>query len=74
MDYLYIRAWATHVGGGAFQLKAQLERARRENAPENAIYYSVMRRRWRTVDDIDHAVLAQVIEAWALFYGKGEGT
>ena len=38
MDYLYIRAWGTALGSFLYYIEDQVEKARRDHAPETAIY------------------------------------
>lgn len=38
MDYKYIRAWEKLMGSLPYYKEMQLEKARKENAPETAIY------------------------------------
>lgn len=65
MDYIYIRAW--HLMTGAYQYYINLveSKARRDDAPENAIYYDDRSREWRTVDDIVSPESKARVEAFA---------
>ena len=38
-DYPYLRAWCKMMGSYDYYLQAQLEKARKDKAPEDAIYY-----------------------------------
>lgn len=38
MDYLYIRAWGIALDSFLYYIEDQVERARRDHAPETAIY------------------------------------
>ena len=52
MDYLYIRAWEKMMGSYHPHLEIQLDKARKDSAPDNAIYCDNYTHRWHTVDDI----------------------
>ncbi|MEB3023034.1 MULTISPECIES: hypothetical protein [Mycolicibacter] len=55
-DYQYIRRWGRHMGSLDYYINDEIERARTDGAPANAIF-----RRddgtWRTTDDITDPVL-----------------
>jgi hypothetical protein len=38
-DYFWIRQWGQHVGSDRDAIEREVERARRDRAPDNAIYY-----------------------------------
>lgn len=52
LDYIYIRAWHLMTGSYQYYINMVISEARRDDAPENAIYYDGRSREWRTVDDI----------------------
>lgn len=52
MDYVYIRAWGQTLGSFPYYIEGEVEKARKESAPETAIY----RRSdgtWVTFEDIE---------------------
>lgn len=51
-DYQTIKLWGARSGSMKYYIDAQVERARRDNAPANATYYSDITDKWSTVDDI----------------------
>jgi|SRR5215471_2548257 len=58
-NYPYIRAWSRLMGSHAFYVSAQVERAQREGAPQDAIYRATDG--WRTIRDVkDPVTLANV--------------
>lgn len=52
LDYIYIRAWHLMTGSYQYYVDMMVSKARRDGAPENAIYYDDRSREWKTVDDI----------------------
>lgn len=50
-DYHWIREWGKLLGSHDEYIDRQVEKARRDNAPENAIYKS-NDGRWVTTDDV----------------------
>ena len=38
-DYFWIRQWGHHIGSDRDSIEREVERARRDKAPPNAIYY-----------------------------------
>jgi hypothetical protein len=51
-DYPGIRAWGRHLGSSNYFVKGQIDKARRDQAPANAIYKR--EEHWVTTDDILH--------------------
>ncbi len=52
-DYPYIRLWGFHImGSDAYYVLDQVERARADKAPPNAVSFSKEENRWHTTDDI----------------------
>ena len=56
-DYPYIRKWGKMVGSMKYYIDQEVERARQENAPQNAVYrgseYSPEQKgRWITIDEV----------------------
>ncbi len=50
-DYKYLRAWCMMMGSFPEWVEAQVERAKRENAPETAVYRN-NDGRWVTFDEV----------------------
>jgi hypothetical protein len=53
MDYLYIRKWGRIVGSHDYYIENQVAKARRDNAPQNAIYKEDDG--WKTIEDITNS-------------------
>ncbi len=51
MDYKFIRAWCKMLGSFSYFVKNEVEQARRDNAPQNAVYRNADGR-WVTYDEI----------------------
>ena len=51
MDYKFIRAWWKMLGSFSYFVKGEVEQARRDNAPQNAVYRNADGR-WVTYDEI----------------------
>ena len=65
MKYYYIRAWGKLLNSFAYYIEAEIERARKDKAPETAIY----RREdgtWATFEQIESPVtkadIARIVE------------
>ncbi|HET7713883.1 MAG TPA: hypothetical protein VFK94_06610 [Patescibacteria group bacterium] len=54
-DYKWIRAWGRLLGSRAYYIIDQVEQARKDHAPENAIYRKDDGT-WATTDDITSEV------------------
>ncbi len=57
LDYRYIRAWGAMLGSDSSYIKEQVELARKDKAPQNAIYKKLTDKMknnstWKTTDDI----------------------
>ena len=54
-DYPYIWAWGVLTGSAHGYIERQVEKAKQDNAPHNAIYKSSYdpQGRWHTFDDIE---------------------
>jgi hypothetical protein len=52
MKYPYIRAWGKYLGSYQYYINAQVERADKDRAPNNAIYYNEDKKCWATADEI----------------------
>jgi hypothetical protein len=51
MDYLYIRAWGRMMGSNLSYIADQVSEARKEKAPEDALYKSSETGRWETMSN-----------------------
>lgn len=60
-DYPYIEAWGRMMNSDPTYVWEQRQQARRDDAPQTAIYWSIDDRRWRTFDDINDANTKSVI-------------
>lgn len=52
LDYVYIRAWDAVLGSTASWTEEQIAKARRDAAPEDAIYWDEREKRWHRFADI----------------------
>lgn len=50
-DYMYLRLWCTQLGSSGAYTQSQIHLARKEGAPQNAIY-RIGEGVWKTTDDI----------------------
>lgn len=55
MKYPYIQAWGTNLRSFQSFINAEKARAKKDNAPEDAIYFSVERQRWILVDELEES-------------------
>lgn len=62
-DYKWIRHWGAMMGSQPFYVDAQVERARKEHAPENAIYRDLDG--WKTTADISSSDTVRRLESIA---------
>jgi hypothetical protein len=60
-DYLYIRAWGRFMGSGSYYIEMQIDKARENKAPQNAIYYNG--NRWITIEDVQLKENREAIES-----------
>lgn len=51
MDYIYIRAWGQFLGSFPGYIEGEVEKARRDNAPDTAIH-RLQDGNWATFEDI----------------------
>ena len=64
MDYVYLRAWDRMMGSFQYWTDANLKKARRENAPADAIYNTagiVEGGKWRTFAQCEREDTRQII-------------
>ena len=54
-DYQYIRAYNAYRKEGKFNLMSSLDRARRENAPQDAVRYIKQNKRWLILSDVNNS-------------------
>lgn len=59
----FIVKWEERMSSAGYYRDQQLERAARDNAPSNAIYFSSVSHRWATTDDI---LNPEIVLAWQL--------
>jgi hypothetical protein len=62
MDYLYIRAWHSTSGSFQYYIDNLVMEARKDNAPQNAIYKS-HDGKWQTIEDCKNERTASRVEA-----------
>ena len=62
MDYLYIRAWHSTSGSFQYYIDKVVMEARKDNAPQNAIYKS-QDGKWHTIEDCINERAAARVEA-----------
>ena len=55
-DYRAVRAWGLYLGSFAYYIESQQETAFMQNAPIDALYYSMVENRWICRSDLaaDH--------------------
>lgn len=51
-DYLHLRAWCVLLGSKEYYLAAQLEQARADHAPDDAIYVDYSTHTWRRFSEV----------------------
>jgi len=73
MDYLYIRAWGRLLNSAPYYVKDQVEKANRDGAPANAIYYSDKEKRWHTFDEVANSLTRFQIENILDEYKRSRG-
>jgi len=61
-DYQHLRAWGSMMHSNSYYLKCQVEAARRDNAPQDAIYYHDGEQRWVTFAEVTDAATRKVIQ------------
>lgn len=59
LDYPYIRAWGRMMGSHSYYVDDQVEKARRNKAPQNAVYYNI--NSWQTFDKVTNPHTIAVI-------------
>jgi hypothetical protein len=66
-DYIYIKAWGKFLHSFDYYIEQQVEKARRDGAPQNACFFSVDSNKWVTFDDIQNLqtkeIVAKYVEA-----------
>jgi hypothetical protein len=60
-DYIYIRAWGKMMGSNSTYTERVIDRARREGAPQTAIYLSA-NDGWRTYEQITNPETKRIID------------
>lgn len=61
-DYPYIRAWGRFMHSGSYYIQGELELARAENAPPDAICKNHFTGYWRRYTDIENEVTKDAID------------
>jgi hypothetical protein len=51
-DYPWIRVWGKYLGSSPYYIDDQVAEARRDGAPQDAIYKDSDTEEWRTIDTI----------------------
>ena len=72
MDYPYIVAWHRMTGSYQAYIKRQVEKARTENAPYDAIYKGPSTGEWHTVKEIQNEKTRAYIEEQVLKLTEAE--
>ena len=62
-DYKWIRFWGQYMGSQSFYVDAQVERAKKERAPANAIYRDTDG--WKTTAQIENQSAINALEKMA---------
>lgn len=66
MDYKHIRAWGQMMGSKKYYIDAQIEQARRDGAPQDAVYFDG-EGRWHVFGDVTRedtrAAIERTVEA-----------
>jgi len=55
MKYPYIQAWGTKLTSLQYYIKSEKDRAEKDNAPDDAIYFSIERQRWIRVTELEES-------------------
>jgi len=61
-DYQHLRAWGRMMHSNSYYVKIQVEQARKDKAPDDAIYWSEMDERWVTFAEVTDAGTRRRIE------------
>lgn len=61
IDYIFIRAWGHYMGSMAYYIRDQLDIAREDKAPFNAIYKDDDGF-WRTIEDIKDPLVRDTVD------------
>lgn len=62
MGYKYIRAWGRMLYSDPYYIAGQIEQARKDKAPKDAIYYDPDKGIWRTFSDITNNTTIRILE------------
>ena len=64
-EYKALAVWHKETGSMPYYIQQEQEKAAKDNAPLNAIYYSMSQEAWMTTDDLpkDHWILKKIEEA-----------
>jgi len=62
IKYPCILAWGKYLGSLDYYIKNQIDRATRDNAPRNAIYYNDEKSKWITSNEIQDGNSKEMIE------------
>ena len=65
-EYKHIHAWHALTGSMQYYIDDLQERASQENAPINAIYFSIDRNKWETIEDVKNLEMKAAVEDWLL--------
>lgn len=69
--YHYVRAWGSLIGSREYFIQDEIDRANATNAPDNAIFYSLTTKSWRTVSDVsDSDLKLQLIDEVKKYEGQ----
>ena len=68
-DYQHLRAWGKMMHSNAYYVKCQVEAARSDAAPQDAIYYNDVEQRWVTFAEVTDIGTRDLIEK-ILAHGK----
>ena len=61
-DYPYIRAWGKMMSSGQYYIIGEIEKARKDNAPQDATFWSITRGEWATFSTITNENTKRLIE------------
>ena len=63
LDYVYLRAWCRMMGSHSYYVDGEVEAARKDKAPQNAIYRDT-KGNWMTFDGVTRVTTREVIEKY----------
>lgn len=64
MDYLYMRAWDYAIHGDNDYIRSyHIKNARAKNAPQDAIFYSIIEDRWVLFEEVTNKYMIKYVNS-----------